>query len=34
MMGEERRAGIIETLKNSEEPVSGAELAKRFGVSR
>jgi len=34
MTGEERRARIIETLKNSDEPVSGAELAKRFGVSR
>ncbi|HWQ78347.1 MAG TPA: transcription repressor NadR [Anaerovoracaceae bacterium] len=34
MTGEERRARIIETLRNSEEPVSGTELAKRFGVSR
>jgi transcriptional regulator of NAD metabolism len=34
MTGEERRAGIIEILKSSEEPVSGAELARRLGVSR
>ena len=34
MTGEERRARIIEVLKSSEEPVSGAELAKRLGVSR
>jgi hypothetical protein len=34
MTGEERRARIIEALKNSEEPVSGAGLAKQFGVSR
>lgn len=34
MTGEERRNRIIEVLKNSREPVSGAELAKRLGVSR
>ena len=34
MTGEERRKKIIEILKNSAEPVSGAELAKRLGVSR
>lgn len=33
-MGEERRTKIIEILKNSEEPVSGTELAKRLKVSR
>ncbi|HML38385.1 MAG TPA: transcription repressor NadR [Bacillota bacterium] len=34
MTGEERRARIIEVLKSSGDPVSGAELAKRLGVSR
>lgn len=34
MTGEERRNRIIEVLKNSREPVSGAELAKQLGVSR
>lgn len=34
MTGEERRKQIIEILQNSEEPVSGAELAKRLNVSR
>lgn len=34
MTGEERRAKIIEILRSSEEPVSGAELAKRLNVSR
>lgn len=34
MTGEERRSKIIEILRNSEEPVSGAELAKRLNVSR
>ncbi len=34
MTGEERRKQIIEILNGSEEPVSGAELAKRLNVSR
>jgi uncharacterized protein len=34
MTGEERRKKIIEILQNSEEPVSGTELAKRLNVSR
>ncbi len=34
MTGEERRTKIIEILRDSEEPVSGAELAKRLHVSR
>lgn len=34
MTGEERRDKIIEILKNSDEPVSGAELARRLNVSR
>lgn len=34
MTGEERRKRIIEILKTSDEPVSGAELAKRLNVSR
>lgn len=34
MTGEERRARIIEILRSSEEPVSGAELSKRLNVSR
>lgn len=34
MTGEERRAKIIEILRSSEEPVSGAELSKRLNVSR
>ena len=34
MTGEERRTKIIEILRSSEEPVSGAELAKRLHVSR
>ncbi len=34
MTGEERRNKIIEILKNSDEPVSGAELARRLNVSR
>lgn len=34
MTGEERRAKIIEILRSSEEPISGAELAKRLHVSR
>ena len=33
MTGEERRKKIIEILQNSEEPVSGTELAKRLNVS-
>jgi len=32
--GEERRKKIIEMLQNSDEPVSGTELAKRLNVSR
>jgi len=34
MTGEERRAKIIEILRSSEEPVSGAELSKKLNVSR
>lgn len=34
MTGEERRSRIMETLQGSKDPVSGAELAKRYGVSR
>lgn len=34
MTGEERRKKIIEILRGSEEPVSGAELSKRLNVSR
>lgn len=34
MTGEERRKKIIEILKGSDEPVSGAELSKRLNVSR
>lgn len=34
MTGEERRSKIIEILRCSDEPVSGAELAKRLNVSR
>jgi transcriptional regulator of NAD metabolism len=34
MTGEERRKKIIEILQSSDEPVSGAELAKRLNVSR
>lgn len=34
MTGEERRARIMEILEGSEEPVSGAELARRLSVSR
>ncbi|MDD3169544.1 MAG: transcription repressor NadR [Eubacteriales bacterium] len=34
MTGEERRTRIIEILRSSEEPVSGAELAKKLTVSR
>ncbi|HYE69843.1 MAG TPA: transcription repressor NadR [Anaerovoracaceae bacterium] len=34
MTGEERRTKIIEILRSSEEPVSGAELSKRLNVSR
>lgn len=34
MTGEERRKKIIEILQESEEPVSGTELAKRLNVSR
>jgi transcriptional regulator of NAD metabolism len=34
MTGEERRKKIIEILKSSDEPVSGAELSKRLNVSR
>jgi transcriptional regulator of NAD metabolism len=34
MTGEERRKKIIEFLRSSEEPVSGAELSKRLNVSR
>jgi transcriptional regulator of NAD metabolism len=34
MTGEERRKKIIEILRSSEEPVSGAELSKRLNVSR
>jgi transcriptional regulator of NAD metabolism len=34
MTGEERRRRIVEILRDSEEPVSGTELAKRLNVSR
>lgn len=34
MTGEERRKKILEILRESSEPVSGAELAGRLGVSR
>lgn len=34
MEGEKRRETIIEVLKNSDKPISGAELAKRAGISR
>ena len=34
MTGEERRKKIIELLTTSEDPVSGAELARRLNVSR
>lgn len=34
MTGEERRKKIIEILQESDEPVSGTELAKRLNVSR
>ena len=34
MSGEERREKIINTLKSSESPISGSELAKILGVSR
>jgi len=34
MTGEKRRDKIIENIKESETPVSGSELAKRFDVSR
>lgn len=34
MTGEERRSKIIETLQSGEEPISGAEFAKRLNVSR
>ncbi len=34
MSGQERRAEIIRILKNSTQAVSGAELAKKLGVSR
>lgn len=34
MTGAERREAIIETMKNSEQPVSGTVLAERFQVSR
>ena len=34
MTGENRREQMLQTLKNQEEPISGATLAKRFCVSR
>lgn len=34
MTGEERRAGIITTIKESATPISGAALAKKYEVSR
>lgn len=34
MTGEERRAGIITTIKESTTPISGAALAKKYEVSR
>jgi transcriptional regulator of NAD metabolism len=34
MEGSERREKLLEILKDSKEPVSGGELAKRLGVSR
>lgn len=34
MEGKERREAIIKLLENSKTPISGGELAKRFGVSR
>ncbi len=34
MTGEERRAGILQMLKESAYPLSGVALAKAFGVSR
>ncbi|BAM47162.1 transcription repressor NadR [Amphibacillus xylanus] len=34
LIGKERREAIIEWLSNSEEPLTGSELAERAGVSR
>ena len=34
MSGEQRRKEIIDCLKNSSEPLSGTDLAKKFNVSR
>ncbi len=34
MTSEERRQEILEILENSEEPVTGADLAQKFGVTR
>jgi hypothetical protein len=34
MIAQERRNKIVEILKNAKEPISGSDLAKRFGVTR
>ena len=34
MDGDSRRVSIVEILKQEKQPISGTELAKRFGVSR
>lgn len=34
MEGEERRRQLVEVLMQSKQPISGTDLAKRFGVSR
>lgn len=34
MTAQERRNKIVKILKNAKEPISGSDLAKRFGVTR